>query len=241
MPEVAKHTVDILGERKKPKIIHRKPKIIVENLTCNKKIKIKKPSKKYHKRRLCAFSGFYSPNVRMNLHIQDCYKSIQKRSPEYYQLLKDFKRHDIETDVNWKERTIFKIKEDNSKLCEPSIIGNTGNPCDPELSSDDITSEQANIVNIDSAYNVTEMLDNFVKFKVSVDRGKGDLASAMQSKQQIKTVISTLNSDNFIDLFNRKKIRESFLHDYADKNYKPATIMRYLLSMQHFYDFLLTE
>jgi len=243
LPEVAKHAVDILGQRKKPKIVCRKPKVVEEksDLLCNKKIKIKKPSKNYHKRRLCAYPGCYSPNLRMSLHIQECHKSIQKGSLEYYRLLSDSKRYDIETDVVWKERTIFKIKKDNSKLCDPSKLNNTGDPCDSDLPSDEVLSEQAEVVNTDRTDNITEMLDNFVKFKVSVDGGRGDLASAMQSKQQIKTVMSTLNSDNFNDLFNRKKIRDTFLHDYADNNYKPATIMRYLLSMQHFYDFLLTE
>ncbi|XP_057314607.1 uncharacterized protein LOC130655820 [Hydractinia symbiolongicarpus] len=95
----------------------------------------------------------------------------------------------------------------------------------------------------DEVVDSAEILERFVTYKISVDGGKSCQKSAIQSKQQLRDIWAALDSSYLSDLVRKYKIRDTFLTTYAEKTkkYKALTIKRYILSLPHFYDFLLTE
>ena len=85
-------------------------------------------------------------------------------------------------------------------------------------------------------------MNKFVNYKISVDGGNGDLKSAQQSRQQVITILDALQSKSLSSLCDRTNIREEFLFKYVkEQKYAPLTIQRYLLSLIHFYDFIICE
>ena len=86
------------------------------------------------------------------------------------------------------------------------------------------------------------LMKEFINYKISVDGGNGDMKSAQQSRQQILTILRALGTKNLSSLFERTDIREKFLFTYVkEQKYAPLTIQRYLLSLIHFYDFVICE
>ena len=85
-------------------------------------------------------------------------------------------------------------------------------------------------------------MNKFVNHKISIDGGNGDLKSAQQSRQQVTAILDTLQSRSLSSLCDRANIREKFLFTYVkEQKYAPLTIQRYLLSLIHFYDFIICE
>ena len=192
----------------------------------------------YHKKRVCPVLGCNSVNLRMPAHLREVHK-IEQHTPYYYSLLKQAKpkwiseRQWIEDKV--KGRSNFKLKNAESEgevetvMMESDIEDNEDN----ELSSFD---------NI-HVNDTSEMMERFVKYKVSVDGGNGNHNSALQSRQQLLNIMQVLSSNDVQILFNKHKIRDTFLLEFAqkEKEYKALTIKRYILSLTHFYDFILSE
>ena len=51
-----------------------------------------------------------------------------------------------------------------------------------------------------------------------------------------------MDSTDIFDLFDRKKIRTLFLEKYCkEQKYAPLTVKRYISSLSHFYDFVITD
>ena len=86
------------------------------------------------------------------------------------------------------------------------------------------------------------IMKDFINYKISVDGGNADLKSAQQSRQQVLTILAALGVKDPSILFDRTVIREKFLFRYVkEQKYAPLTIQRYLLSLIHFYDFVICE
>lgn len=104
-----------------------------------------------------------------------------------------------------------------------------------EPRSSDETSESSG----DDTIDTDSLLAKFKDYKESVGGGQSDVKTSSQSKQQIQDIMTALGAV----LFDKLRIREEFLFNYAkkEKQYKAKTIKRYLLSLTHFYDFVLSD
>ncbi|XP_057297370.1 uncharacterized protein LOC130627439 [Hydractinia symbiolongicarpus] len=216
----AKYCVGIYGLRK--------PGVKKEN--CEKKITVngekKKTFKKYHKLRKCPILGCHSRNKRMSLHLQDVHKL--SKGPYYYSMLKLARVCDVASNNGDTHVTSIPAKH----VATDALPQETSEVTDSDSDMED-----------DEVVDSAEILERFVTYKISVDGGKSCQKSAIQSKQQLRDILAALDSSNPSDLVRKYKIRDTFLTTYAEKTkeYKALTIKRYLLSLSHFYDFLLTE
>ena len=86
------------------------------------------------------------------------------------------------------------------------------------------------------------LMSKFINYEISVDGGNEDLKSAQLSRQQLIKIFDTLQSRSLSSLCDRANIREKFLFTYLkEQEYAPFTIQRYLLSLIHFYDFVICK
>lgn len=150
----------------------------------------------------------------MSLHLQG--HGIEKGTLYYYSLLKEGKVFTPKVPESFKNSNDTKaIKERN----------------------DDEEEEEEG-----EQLDIAAFLEEFVQFKLSIDGGQREQSTVSQSKQQLQLILNSLKSKDLADLFCRFKLRDSFLSVFCkEQKYKPLTIKRYLLSLVHLYDFVLSE
>ena len=86
------------------------------------------------------------------------------------------------------------------------------------------------------------LMKEFINYKISVDGGNRDLKTVQQSRQQVLTILAALGTKSLSILFDRTVIRENFLfRSIKEREYAPQIIQRYLLSLIHFYDFVICK
>ena len=233
----AKKAVGLYGLRR-PYEVKNKDKTAKKDKTAEKDMleeKTVKKYKNYHKKRMCPVLGCYSANMRMSSHLQDIHK-ITKGSTYYYTLLKEAKP--------FVTRKICKEIEKAADVESEIDLHNNGSiDFNVEEDEDEDQDEDQDQDQDGASQDIDSLFDQFVQYKVSVDGGKGDKKSAMQSRQELLYILRAINSNEPSALLDKWKVRDKFLSEYAEKtkNYKALTIKRYLLSLVHFYDFLLTD
>ena len=87
------------------------------------------------------------------------------------------------------------------------------------------------------------LFNAFYRFLTSADSGNKDEKSANQCHSRIKKILKVVDQDMDIEsLVNRHLLREIFLKRYCiNENYEPKTIQTYLKTLEHFYDFIISE
>ena len=89
---------------------------------------------------------------------------------------------------------------------------------------------------------VSKTLRSFRDWLLSPDGGKKDGKTAKQHVSQVNKVLSVVGEGTLLSsLGDSKKIRDTFLQQYAAKKYHAATIKSYLMSLQHYCSFLLAD
>ena len=235
----ARNALNVYGLRKNYtfKDPERKAKIkpdvpenaIDDSKKCKKETKDTKFYINYHKLRMCPILGCRSTNKRMPAHLREVHK-IEKGTPMYYHLLKEAKPHVHRTPPVSKKH--YEENPGEELVCTESV--SSLNLCREEANEDRVSEEGDSIPDI---------WERFINYKISVDGGNGNYKAACQSKQELISIMKSLQSSDIKVLFSKHKLRDIFLHQYAEKEkgYKALTIKRYLLSLIHFYDFTLSE
>lgn len=87
-----------------------------------------------------------------------------------------------------------------------------------------------------------KLLKYFSEWLHAPDGGRKDKKTAKQHVAQIQKIISVVDPDeeNLESLFDVKLIMDTFL-TYANKKYHATTIKSYLMSLQHFCSFVISE
>ena len=89
---------------------------------------------------------------------------------------------------------------------------------------------------------VSKTLRSFRDWLLSPDGGKKDGKTAKQHVSQVNKVLSVVGEGTQLSsLVESKKIRDTFLQQYAAKKYHAATIKSYLMSLQHYCSILLAD
>ena len=107
----------------------------------------------------------------------------------------------------------------------------------PMVTEDVIDSlDKANVVSTDA------ILVMFTRHMVSLDGGALDKVSADLYTQQIKTILTSLKTDDFTSLFDQQIMKCSFLNTKInDSRYDsllPSTRQKYLTTLLHFCNFV---
>lgn len=86
-------------------------------------------------------------------------------------------------------------------------------------------------------------IQSFKMWLLSPDGGKNDEKTASQHSTQLSKVVSIIDPDDshISSLFDYKLIGKKFITEYAEPKYYPKTIKSYIMSVRHFYTYVLTD
>lgn len=89
---------------------------------------------------------------------------------------------------------------------------------------------------------VGEALFKFRVWLESADGGKLDNKTSTQHAKQVLKLLNVIDEKKELSsLFNHALVNDKFLEGHAKEKYHPKTTQSYLMSLQHFYSFALTE
>lgn len=230
-----------------------------------RKRKSKEAKKKdYHIRRRCPISNCHSIVQRLSAHLQKVHK-LDKSSKKYADAILDagFARDNKHGMIRWQEEKlktkrweVFKenpeqsksddeersddnevdVVDDGSTDSEFSENGNDDDDFDGDISDDH---KMPAVPRVDLPPLITE----FQEWLASPDGGQKDEKTFSQHASQLYIMLKAIDdSENIQSLFDLKLIRQVFLKSYVnDRRYEAGTIKSYLMSLRHFYSFLLSD
>ena len=213
----------------------------------------KKKCKDYHKKRVCPIVGCAAVVQRLPAHLQQVhgfspqgvkYKSLLKKAfpqpkrPYLVQMIEkrtakrkvEFESHvpDMVATVRNDEDEDEESRLESFEQTETSSSGN-----DVVLIDND---DEDSIESTDP-----EVIVLLAKWLQSPDGGKKDEKTAKQHVSQIKNILSLIDADRrLMSFFDCTLIQSKFVK-YAEEKYVPQTIKSYLMSLRHFYCYVLAE
>ena len=182
-----------------------------------------------------------------------------RRDKHYLQQLlrNDIEMGDNSSDSSFSEVSSFTANDfqSSSDISENSSLSskNTSNSSTESLeSSNDLDSskgsENLELAFLDSnhsAFNseVQSIFAKFFEFLVSPDSGNREHRSAKYCVKRVMRVFDVVSPDqNLNSLCDRLLLRDTFLKSYCTaQNYHPVTIQGFLVSLGHFFDFVISE
>lgn len=190
-----------------------------------------KQSKDYHLRRRCPVGGCFSIVQRLSTHLQNVHK-MEKTSKEYCDAIKTSKvvpkgKHPI---INWKEQRAQNIHTPLNTIAK-SRVHERDTVVQPEVH--DSSSKVA-------AYPVLRQFEIWLQ---TPDGGKRDSKTAKQHSSQLVGLLNAIDHTSDINsLLDINLVSSLFLESYAKKkNYEAGTTKSYLMSLRHFYTFLISD
>ena len=230
---------------------NRKPR----KTECDSKLKnYKKPCRK---KKVCPIPGCTTVTERLPQHLHQVHK-LRSDDPKYkkcmslakvvsmkndhiFHRMKAKRENKMDMDYHMESSSQCKSESsqqdledndpDNLQKSDPEVAG-SGDVVRPGSSAD--TEEPSSVVQ--------ETLQEFEDWLVSPDCEKKDAKTAKQHVAQVKKVLSIIGEGTCLQsLLDRKLVRDVFLRQYAEKQYYPATIKSYLISLQQYCSFLLGE
>ena len=230
---------------------------------CKDKLKNEKKeakNKDYHSRRRCPLPNCHSIVQRLPAHLQKVHK-LDKQSKEYCDALEngtiapDSKHPTIPLQ---EERISTKqwvggcesqtVASNENKVCnegEKEDIGlpmgfDTGSDSGDDSDDDEFTDRENETP---SAEGMPALIVNFEDWLLSPDGGNRDKKTAKQHSAQLFALLKAIdNQEDLKSLLDLMLIRHVFLKNYVrDKNYEAGTIKSYLMSLRHFYSFILSD
>lgn len=211
----------------------------------------KKKCKDYHKKRVCPIVGRIAVVQRLPAHLQQVhgfspqdakYKSLLKKAfpqpkrPYSVQMIEKRaanRKVEFESHVPDMAETVRSDEDEESRLesFEQTETSSSGN--DVVLIEDD---DEDSIESTDP-----EVIVLLAKWLQSPDGGKKDEKTAKQHVSQIKNILSLIDADRRVmSLFDCTLIQSKFVK-YAEEKYVRQTIKSYLMSLCHFYSYVLAE
>ena len=171
-----------------------------------------------------------------------CQPKAEKRETLVPLLLQD---DDLESDSN--DSSFKALSSHPTNSCQDpdedaSLSSDSANPESIEESDADYLSSLGS----DNQSNegvVKDMMKSFLLFLTSADSGNKDEKSARQCQVRVLKILQVIDQElNLESLVDRRLLRDVFLKRYCkDKQLEPKTIQTYLKSLEHFFDFVLSE
>lgn len=230
------------------------PKHVEKPVQQSSGAKKEKKSKDYHRHRRCPIARCKSVVKRPSNHIQQVHKEIKKGSPVYKQMLKEARS--LKT---WKP---LGAAQDNPKVKHEGNFSEEESMTDDELphnlhvhvepheeenelkfadDTEEASVEGDGLRDKEEEENV-EIFNSFCQWLKTADGGRKDTKMAKQHCSQVRKILVTIDPEkNLTSLFNKSLVRDKFLKEHAEQNYKPDTVKAHLLSLRNFCSFVLTE
>jgi site-specific recombinase XerD len=200
--------------------------------------------KDYHTRHRCPISQCHSVVFRLTPHLQKVHK-LESSSEEYQNaMLKATvvpdKKHPM---VRWKEQRVHltstsvkdcEEQQKSARMVDESSVDLLEEENETDNDSGDLSKLQF------PTHPVVGMLETWM---LSADGGRRDHKTAKQHCSQLFGLLKAIDdTENINSLLDLKLVRNVFLNCYVvEKDYEVGTIKSYLMSLRHFYSFLLDE
>ena len=222
-----------------------------------RKRKNKEDKKKdYHCRRRCPLSDCHSIVRRLPAHLKNVHK-LEKSSSQYIDALENAKivsdgRHPT---IRWQEER-FRTKEWKGRGEREEFVVNEdegreereeedGYETETESSGEESVDESDNEGQSESLSRVgmPAMLVDFEDWLRSPDGGKRDEKTVKQHSSQLFGMLKAIDDQQDLkSLLDVKLVRVAFLKSHVEaKQYEAGTIKSYLMSLRHFYSFLISD
>ena len=185
----------------------------------------------YHLHRVCPIGNCRSIVLRFSKHLQRVHK-LTKTSKEYCDAIKMSKAVPKEKHamVKRKEQTQIPVATQAERR---------------EQEDDDVAELECPYEVQDSPQTVPagSVIVTFEKWLRSPDGGKRDEKTAKQHSAQLMGMLNAIDkSGDITSLLDTNRVSSVFLETYAkEKKYKAGTTKSYLMSLRHFYSFLLSD
>ena len=257
----ARHALARYGLRKNYEFTSEKNARAGNRTLRKPKGKFPKPYVDYHKRTLCPLQGCVSIVKRLSQHLRKVHKVDPKSEIFKSMLSKAFKFRNKNQKLQLQES----MREKNMALKEKSELVHSDQDSDQEVdcnesiylssvsennkqpltsvlegNSDSETSESSTKSHT-SKNNVTCFLKQVFIWLKSPDGGRQDGKTAKQHTHQIRKILTKIDPEkNMNSLLDLKLLRDVFVKD-AEEQYQPKTIKSYLMSLRHFYSYIIAE
>ena len=213
----------------------------------------------YHSRRRCPLADCHSIVQRLPAHLQQVHK-LDKMSKEYCDAMENATvvpdvRH---LQIRWQEER-FKTKKweggpkSQTNIAEEYHTHQKEVSEDDELRWDDSSSSRSdndcddieNDVTVEDIPTATmpALLAEFEDWFLSPDGGKRDEKTVKQHSSQLFSLLKVIDDEEDMQsLLDVKLVRQVFLKSHVEKKrYEAGTIKSYLMSLRHFYTFLVSD
>ena len=206
--------------------------------------------KNYHSRRRCPLANCHAIVQRLPAHLKEVHK-LDKSSKEYCDALKNGAvapdvRHDT---IHWQEERFTTKRREGGPETQsiiPDILNNdlssgddTGSETDSNFDDNDSAVED-----ISSTASMPALLQEFEDWFRSPDGGKRDEKTVKQHSAQLFSMLKIIDKEeeDAKSLLDVKLVRQVFLKSHVqEKKYEAGTIKSYLMSLRHFYTFLISD
>jgi len=254
----ARTAVSRLGLRKKYQFSDEE-KAMAGNRKVKKETTERKCQRKpCRKKKICPLKGCMTTTDRLPQHLQRVHKMqrtdakytkalsmakiIARDKPHVFLRMKQARQRDQERDGD--ESSVMSVDESDGGIEmteEDNSVDSDNSEAKINEGSHDSRSEAFEKAETQGE-DVSKTLRSFRDWLLSPDGGKKDGKTAKQHVSQVNKVLSVVGEGTLLSsLIDSKKIRDTFLQQYAAKKYHAATIKSYLMSLQHYCSFLLAD
>ena len=196
--------------------------------------KEKNEDKDRHLRRRCPIRGCFSVVLRLSAHLQKVHK-LEKTSKAYSEAMKSSRvaSKGQHTFLKWKEQRAQNVSTNiavESQNEEPSTT-----PADLHTGVEPKEASRKVV-----AYPVLRQFEVWLQ---TPDGGKRDSKTSKQHSSQMVGLLNAIDDTcDIYSLLDLNLVSSMFLQSHVKKkNYEAGTIKSYLMSLRHFYTFLLSE
>jgi hypothetical protein len=210
------------------------------NIRKRKQAQPTKTHKDYHRRRRCPVSKCHSIVFRLPVHLRKVH-NMKDNSKEYSEAFASAtfvsdKKHPA---ILWKEEREQRISTPTEML----LVNNV--PTEENDNEHTSQGEPESLGRKGCSNRVTAhpVLIKFEEWLKSPDGGKRDNKTVNQHSAQLVNMLNAIYDTGEIEsLLDIGLVRSAFLKTHVEaKKYEPGTIKSYLMSLRHFFSFLLTE
>ncbi len=194
--------------------------------------------KDYHRRRRCPVPGCHTIVFRLATHVQKVHK-FERSSKEYKDALA------CATIVPDRKHHLLQYKERKTHLLIGQSFGEEGTTSS-SITSDDDEDDSDDAQEVSGAAEKPAphpVLTKFEEWLESLDGGKRDKKTVKQHSSQLWKILMVIDdSGDISSLLDINLVRHLFLTKHVEeKKYKAGTIKSYLMSLRHYFSFLLSD
>lgn len=173
-------------------------------------------------------------------------KVISSDRPHIFLRMKQERQRERQPDVDNSaamspDEKEMSLDESGEEIEEMVKVESDGHKTDANEGSCDLNSQTSESADIQSE-DVSKTLRSFRDWLISPDGGKKDGKTAKQHVSQLNKVLSVIGEGRQLSsLVDTKKIRDTFPQQYPVEKYHASTIKSYLMGLQHYCSFLVTD